>query len=345
MVNPIKTIRFAWLLSSVLVFAAVTVLASVPPPGDVLHAALADDETENAHASSAALDDAITQFVTRFYLECLDREPDPEGLAGWVNGMKNGWVTGGDLARGFLIGPEFLGRGVSNEDFLTILYRAFFDRNPDAEGYAGWLSALERGMSRAAVLEAFILSEEFADVCARYGIIAVRDGSEPPGTCVDVSGEWLMTQTLTVRCCAAGYCETETESFTEIGYIDQDGCEVYYEYYEPGVGGGTLTGIMDGNDIRMTLAIVSDDPDISFDESTIDFRGTVGDNEIHIDGSGTLRGRSRGVSVVCDVTSTSVLTRSTMNSLSDVDPEEASFGPFSPAFPGRVLETLEWTLP
>ena len=199
-------------------------------------------------------------------------------------------------------------------------------------------------MGRAAVLESFIRSEEFAALCSRYGIIPLRDGTEP-GACADISGEWFMTQTLTLRCCADGYCETETESFTDIGYISQDGCTIDYEYYEPGLGGGTLVGTIDGNDIRMTLTLMIDDPDISFYENTINFRGTVQENRIDLNGSGRLRGTSRGVTVVCDVTSTSVLTRSTTASLSGVDPEETSFGPFSRPFPRRVLEIVQETLP
>ncbi|WP_373498670.1 DUF4214 domain-containing protein [Desulfococcus sp.] len=285
--------------------------------------------------------DRIEAFVTRFYHECLNRAPDPSGLAGWVNGLKNGWVTGGELARGFILSPEFTSRDVSNEAFLTILYEAFFDRVPDTVGFNGWLSALEKGMSRAAVLESFIRSEEFAALCAGYGIIAVRGGTEPPGACADISGEWQMTQTLTISCCAEGYCETETESISETGYIDQDGCTIDYAYYEPGFGGGTLVGTIDGNDIRMTLNLISDDPDISFYENTIDFRGTVQGNRIDINGSGRLRGGSQGVTVVCDVTTTLVLTRSTMASLSDVEPDDASVGPLPSTFFRRGMEIIQ----
>jgi len=50
------------------------------------------------------------------------------------------------------------------------MYWSFFGRNPDAEGYAGWLSQLNSGMSRKSVLARFVNSTEFGNICAEYGI-------------------------------------------------------------------------------------------------------------------------------------------------------------------------------
>ncbi len=122
--------------------------------------------------SGAAASDRsiVVDFVTRFYNHCLWRDPDPTGLDGWVNGLINGWVTGEDLAEGFILSPEFILHDTSNETFLLILYRAFFDREPDPEGFSGWLQAMQNGKSRESVLEGFIHSSEFDGLCHRYGI-------------------------------------------------------------------------------------------------------------------------------------------------------------------------------
>jgi hypothetical protein len=74
-------------------------------------------------------------FVTRFYQECLSRDPDSEGLSGWVNYLITEQLSGAQVAYNFIFGQEFLNRDVSNEDYITIMYRAFFGREPDAEGY------------------------------------------------------------------------------------------------------------------------------------------------------------------------------------------------------------------
>ena len=113
----------------------------------------------------------VQSFVTRFYVQCLGRQPDIEGLNEWVGRLLNGSKTGADAAEGFVFSEEFTGRNHSNEIFVTILYRAFFDREPDATGYKAWLERLAGGMSRKSVLDGFLKSQEFAGLCNSYGIV------------------------------------------------------------------------------------------------------------------------------------------------------------------------------
>jgi LCP family protein required for cell wall assembly len=113
----------------------------------------------------------VQSFVTRFYVQCLGRQPDPEGLNEWVGRLMNGSKTGADVAEGFVFSDEFVSRSYSNESFVTILYRAFFDREPDTYGYNAWLERLTDGMSRKSVLDGFLKSEEFSELCNNYGII------------------------------------------------------------------------------------------------------------------------------------------------------------------------------
>ena len=112
----------------------------------------------------------VAAFVTRFYQECLSRDPDSAGLNGWVNWLVTGAKTGTDVAYGFVFSDEFIQRNVSNSEYLTILYRAFFNREPDISGYNTWLGYLSTGKSREWVLAGFINSQEFKSLCATYGI-------------------------------------------------------------------------------------------------------------------------------------------------------------------------------
>ena len=112
----------------------------------------------------------VEAFVTRFYNSCLDRDPDLPGLENWVGYLQSGELSGGDVAERFIFSEEFLAKNLSNEEFLNIMYWSFFGRNPDAEGYAGWLSQLNDGMSRKSVLARFVNSTEFGNICAEYGI-------------------------------------------------------------------------------------------------------------------------------------------------------------------------------
>ena len=112
----------------------------------------------------------VSAFVTRFYQLCLSRNPEPQGLTSWTDFLISGQKTGADVAYGFVFSPEFVSRNVSNHDFVTIMYRAFFDRQPDPTGFSGWVGELDRGRSRQYVLAGFVNSQEFKNLSARFGI-------------------------------------------------------------------------------------------------------------------------------------------------------------------------------
>ena len=114
----------------------------------------------------------IDAFVTRFYQLCLDREPDAAGLQAWVDALINGTLTGSDVAKGFVFSSEFLNKNTPDDEYVQILYRAFFDREPDPAGKQGWLDALTSGASREDVLNGFIFAPEFAQLSDQYGIKA-----------------------------------------------------------------------------------------------------------------------------------------------------------------------------
>ena len=76
--------------------------------------------------SFAADRSAVEDFVTRFYTLCLDREPDPAGLNGWVSALLDGSQTGSDVAYGFVFSQEFINKNTTNEEYLTDPLRGVF---------------------------------------------------------------------------------------------------------------------------------------------------------------------------------------------------------------------------
>lgn len=110
------------------------------------------------------------KFVARFYKECLGRTADASGLNQWVANLQSGKTTGAKVAYGFVFSQEFINKKVSNETYVTILYKAFFNRTPDSAGYASWIKQLKSGTDRKTVLAGFVNSKEFADLAAKYGI-------------------------------------------------------------------------------------------------------------------------------------------------------------------------------
>ena len=124
------------------------------------------------------MSNSIRYFVNRIYSYVLNREPENEGVNFWVDELYNFRRSGAEVAQGFIFSPEFEGRGTDNETFISILYRTFFDREPDEDGMNYWLNMLSSGqMDRVAVANGFIFSQEWADTCGRYGIRSGGDKS------------------------------------------------------------------------------------------------------------------------------------------------------------------------
>lgn len=114
--------------------------------------------------------DGATRFVTRLYQVCLDREPDITGLVNWNLQLWGGAMGGSGVARNFIFSKEFTAKNYDNTTFVTYLYKAFLDREPDGAGLAGWAAKLQGGATRESVFNGFAGSDEFTALCKKYGI-------------------------------------------------------------------------------------------------------------------------------------------------------------------------------
>ena len=114
--------------------------------------------------------DSVKEFVSRLYTEILGRDPDPSGLEAWTNVLKNRTEQGAKVAQGFVDSTEFKKRQLSDEEYITILYHTFLDREPDSSGMNAWKAVLDSGLSRLHVFKGFAESVEFTEICESYGI-------------------------------------------------------------------------------------------------------------------------------------------------------------------------------
>ena len=137
-------------------------------------------------------------FVERLYEVALGRESDSDGKSFWVEQVQSGNLTGADCAREFLGSAEFNGRNLSDEDFVKILYQTFFNRDAgdDQDGYEFWLNALKT-QERDTVIEGFIDSTEWCNVCASYG---VRSGASTAKATVPSENAALFAERLYTKC-------------------------------------------------------------------------------------------------------------------------------------------------
>ena len=113
----------------------------------------------------------IMSFISRLYEFVLNRKAEQGGLDYWTEELYSFRQSGAEVAQGFIFSDEFIGRRTTNEEFVTILYKTFFGREPDAVGFNYWVETLNNGSNdRFAVANGFIYSQEWANTCAEYGI-------------------------------------------------------------------------------------------------------------------------------------------------------------------------------
>ena len=127
-------------------------------------------EPEETKPTTPEYKDDVEAFVAQLYKVCLDRNPDAGGLNTWTTRLKNKQETGVSAAYGFVFSNEFKSKNLCNEDYVEQLYAAFMGRKADDSGRSTWVGLLESGTTREEVFNGFALSNEFADLCRKYGI-------------------------------------------------------------------------------------------------------------------------------------------------------------------------------
>lgn len=115
-------------------------------------------------------DDKVEAFVRRLYILCLGREPDPTGYSGWSTSLRNRTSKAADIVYGIFNSSEFNKISYSDADFVELCYNAIMDRPSDAAGKKTWTDLLATGVSRNYILKMFLASQEFKDLCKKYGI-------------------------------------------------------------------------------------------------------------------------------------------------------------------------------
>jgi len=143
---------------------------------------------ELAHDPTAWADE-----VYRLYRAVLDREPDEQGLAIWVEQLAEG-KSFADVVSAFMGSPEFQATygTTSNADFVTLLYNNVLDRAPDAGGFDVWTSVLGSGTSRETVVERFVQSNEFVQGTAA-DLRAFMAGAGPDDVLTPGAGNDLLS--------------------------------------------------------------------------------------------------------------------------------------------------------
>ena len=111
-------------------------------------------------------------LVNLLYNRFLNRDPEEAGFDAWIAKLTNGALTGADLVNQFIFGKECQSiiSNYTNEQFVTFLYKALFNREPDLYGFNAWLARMGAGMSKEGVVNGFTHSLEFELLCKNFSI-------------------------------------------------------------------------------------------------------------------------------------------------------------------------------
>ena len=132
-----------------------------------------EDFGNNVFDTSVMIDsqkEMAEEFVTRCYHYALGREGDKAGLNIWTEALLNEKSSPEQVVNAFLFSPEAEKLNRTDSDYIERLYHLCLDRDADSEGLNYWVGAMENGMTREQIAEAFSSSAEFSGLLENYGL-------------------------------------------------------------------------------------------------------------------------------------------------------------------------------
>ncbi len=124
----------------------------------------------NGDCQGCGAKDNTVQFVTRLYNVCLDRDPDEAGLETHCSLLRSHTCSCSEIAYGFIFSEEFINKGFDDATYVEYLYRALMDREADEGGRDFWVGQMAQGASREDIFNGIVLSDEFTNLCNKYGL-------------------------------------------------------------------------------------------------------------------------------------------------------------------------------
>ena len=122
---------------------------------------------DDAHSAGVFTVDETAAQVARLYRAAIDRLPDGPGLLYWLNIVKGGKQTVGEVADIFVASPEFTATygNLSNKAYVERIYQNVLDRTPSEKEVSYWTGYLAGGEhDRGDLLNYFSDSAEFRSI-------------------------------------------------------------------------------------------------------------------------------------------------------------------------------------
>ena len=130
---------------------------AITPEGDEAEAPV----IYKGYSSEFINEEKVQAFVEHCYVSVFGRAGDTEGVENYTQAILNGKKSPKKVAYEFIFSAEFQEKLPGNEEFIRILYRLYFDREPGAEELSGWVQTLEDDTSLDEIVNGFANSGEF----------------------------------------------------------------------------------------------------------------------------------------------------------------------------------------
>jgi N-acetylmuramoyl-L-alanine amidase CwlD len=172
-------------------------------------------KTYGSNVLSAKKLASAQSFVRRVYQRSLNMEPDQTTIDNWANKLAAGTTSHADVVRNIIVSKQFNDRNLTDKQYLTVLYQAVLDRDPDANGAAYWLSQL-KVQDRKTVLDYFLKSDEFTGLVNQYSQYGYSYTETIDGAAAEITFNLAVLNGIGVK----GIAAKTSELFKEIKYAN-----------------------------------------------------------------------------------------------------------------------------
>ena len=164
----------------------------------------------------------VQDFVGRSYQIAFNRTPEEAGMNYWVEQL-GGAIDGPAFASFCIFSDEYKALNKSDKDFVIDLYKLFMDRDADENGLNYWINELANGKTREDIFGGFAYSEEFKQICDKYGI--GKAASAPEKNNVDAAAVKGFVERLYNNCLKRAPEEAGLQYW--IGCLSDQSCSGY----------------------------------------------------------------------------------------------------------------------
>jgi Domain of unknown function (DUF4214)/Bacterial Ig domain len=106
--------------------------------------------------------DSPTGFLVALYHDVFGRAVDPHGASFWGGILSLPINPAVEQEARLAVAADVLNSPEAHGDEVTRYYKQFLHRAPDANGFAGWVAALNSGERDEAIIAGFVGSDEYA---------------------------------------------------------------------------------------------------------------------------------------------------------------------------------------